>query len=245
MVQRSMIGSSATGFVTTGRASPAAAALNDRLHQNDANAVAPIARSAIPTSNWNGLTCQPTIRRRDGWDNEDGTRLPTVLSRPRAAAGATTGTVQALTRGHGAGWPPEAPSSEGRREGCEARSLSTRRSRRTAGIQIGYGYRSPGQIGNEVLSKRVRKSGRRRYLCGRGQRSPSTASGRLSSSPSSRRRIERLLGLLFRFLRPCTGAKQMTKRRQNLYMIAHDFRDRQQRRREQRAWYAPQPVPEH
>jgi hypothetical protein len=61
-----------------------------------------------------------------------------------------------------------------------------------------------------------------------------------------RRRIEMLPGLgLFRFLRSGTGAKQMTKRRQNLDMIAHDFRDRQQRRREQRAWYAPQPVPEH
>src|SRR5215813_12637344 len=36
-----------------------AAALNGRLHQKDTTAVVPMARSAMPTSNWNGLTCQP------------------------------------------------------------------------------------------------------------------------------------------------------------------------------------------
>ena len=74
-----------------------------------------------------------------------------------------------------------------------------------------------------------------------------TITGRLSSSPSSRRRIEWFPGWfrLFRFSRPRTGAEQMAKRRQNLYMIAYDFGDCQQWRREQRAWYAPQPVPKH
>jgi hypothetical protein len=50
---------------------------------------------------------------------------------------------------------------------------------------------------------------------------------------------------LFRFLRCRSGAKQVAQRRHNLNMVANDFHDRQQRRREQRSGYAPQPVPEH
>jgi AAA domain len=37
---------------------------------------------------------------------------------------------------------------------------------------------------------------------------------------------------LFRFWCPCIGAEQMAKRRQNLYMVAYNFRNCQQRSRE-------------
>ena len=61
-----------------------------------------------------------------------------------------------------------------------------------------------------------------------------TITGRLSSSPSSRERIERSPGWfgLFRLLRPCIGAEHMAKGRQDLYVIAHDLRDCQQWSRE-------------
>jgi hypothetical protein len=36
-----------------------AAALKSRLRQKLRQAVAQIERSAVPTSNWNGLACQP------------------------------------------------------------------------------------------------------------------------------------------------------------------------------------------
>ena len=58
------------------------------------------------------------------------------------------------------------------------------------------------------------------------------------------RRDHKCFGL-FRFLSSRSGAEQVAKRRQSLDMVTHDFSNRQQWHGEQRAWYAPQPVPEH
>jgi hypothetical protein len=52
-----------------------------------------------------------------------------------------------------------------------------------------------------------------------------------SADSGGKKRFSGLFGL-FRFLCPSIGAEQMAKRRQNLYMVAYNFRNCQQRSRE-------------